>query len=249
MDKLTRLSLSMGMFLSAAGCGGAEPDSPSVAIHGLLHGSDGTSLSGARVCVQSWPANDIEICTQSGDGGSFTLERVPANRQLLVVTFQKAGFLPMLRAVETRRSDLTLSDGGDGMLAATDPPTFMGIPTDPNKGHIAFRVTTPEAQAHPVAPVALMALDSGDSSQPLYVGAGGWPALNATAGSRDGFVNAHAGLYTLRIGGGSTKCAASRFGDPSADAHATSGQAEILVPVLPGYVTAPVSASCVSVRE
>jgi hypothetical protein len=268
MTKLTMTSVSVATFLSAMGCGGAGPSSTSpsetspvvgtipppaatvVSITGFVHASDGTLLPGATVCLQEGLTKNAASCTTSGSAGTFTLAGAPANGPV-ILTFQKDGFVPGLRAVDTEAVDLSLPANENTLMPSVDPQTFLGMPADPSKGQITFSVTTPAGQKATDASVRLTRFEDSYSQPPVYLDSDGAVAVGATTGSRGGFVNLAAGLYALRFAAASVTCTASTglYGYPvTAFQDPSSGEATVLVPVFEGYVTAPVGVSCASAR-
>jgi hypothetical protein len=124
---------------------------------------------------------------------------------------------------------------------------FMGAEADPSEGCIAFSVTSPGGQLAPSVSVTLTGTD-GVSHAPIYLGADGSPSVGAAAGTGGGFVNLPADLYSIQFGNPDATCTMSTlYGYPmTGSQHVPSGEAGMVVPVLAGYVTNPVSVSCVS---
>jgi hypothetical protein len=260
MNTLTWTGVSMVTLLSAMGCGGAGPsdttpsgDAPAasslagtgstpaqsaVSIQGVVYAPDGSSLSRVSVCLE-----DSSTCGTSGDDGSFTLPGAAAN-QFVPLTFQKEGFLPSLRVVETQTSDVVFLMS-QILSPAAPPQTFMGAATDPNKGSIAFFVVSPDPQ--PAPRVSVTMLGTGASAA-TYLGADGSPDVNATTGSIGGFVNVSAGLYELQFGHAGATCTASDANGYPLTVGQQAGEVTLIVPVAAGYVTTPVSVSCVSTQ-
>jgi hypothetical protein len=257
MNQLTTACVSMMTVCSAIACGGTGPagttggtapaDSPgaaatvsSVSIRGFTHASDGTVLAGVQVCLGG---SDPTACATSGADGSFALAGAPAN-DAVTLTFDKAGFLPEVRAIGTQTSDITFAEGENVLYPAAAPQTFMGVQTDPTKGHIEFFVLPAGSEAAPAMSVTLAGPDA--SPQPIYLSAGAAGGDDATAGTQGAFVNLTPGLYVVRFANGAAKCAANDlygfpetlYQDPS------SGQTAVVVPVYAGSVTAPVAALC-----
>jgi hypothetical protein len=253
--------VSMIALACVAGCGSAveSPGQPSpgstaptarsdagsgtVSISGFTRSRDGVPVAGVQVCSQAWLLAAANGCTTSASDGAFTIA-VPANVGVGLI-FQKDGFLSALRAVDTQASDITLPEEETLIGAATPQPVF-GAAADPNKGHIAFFVNAPGTHS---APDVSVTLDGSPQQTPIYVDAIGAPIEGATAGSRGGFINVPPGWHVLRFGGGAVTCTASGlYGAPmtaSQDPSSLPGQASVLVPVMAGTVTAPVSVTCV----
>ena len=263
MNTLTRIGASTAILLSGIGCGGAGPsDAPGplthtrtvgtstppvqslVSMRGFAHASDGSLLPGTHVCFQTAGTNDSG-CTTTGNDGSFALSDAPAN-QSVMITFQKEGFVPTLRAIATETTDIVLPEGENVLLPASDPQIILGVGADPSRGHVEFFVSSPEAQPATAASVTMHA-GTAAPRPPIYFGADGAPAPGATSGARGGFVNVRADLYVLRFAGSpSAKCTPmGNYGWPlTVYEDPSSGEAAVLVPVVEGYVTAPVSAWC-----
>jgi hypothetical protein len=223
-------------------------DAAAVSIRGFVHASDGTLLPGAKVCLHEGLTKNVASCTTGGSDGSFVLAGVPANAPV-IVTFQKDGFVPVLRAVETEEGDVLLPADENTLMPTTGAQTVLGALADPSKGQVAFFVTTPDGQPATEAPVKLTRFEDSYSQPPVYLDRAGAEVVGATAGSRGGFVNLTAGLYVLRFGAASVPCtpSAGLYGYPiTAFQDPSSGYATVLVPVFEGYVTAPVGVSCVS---
>ena len=221
------------------GDAGVTVTSPTISVSGFVQ-SDGMLLPGASVCLQG-----SSNCTKSGNGfpaGYFVLSGVPANHASL--TFRKDGFLPSLRPMLTRTGDIILPAGENTMFPATSQ-TFMGTAMDPSKGHIAFFVTSPSGQPASGVSVTISAGSAGDGAthRRSTLNADGSPAADATAGSRGGFLNLPRGLYVLHFGLAYTTCLSSDPNGPPMTA--STGEALVLVPVVAGYVTTPVSVLCV----
>jgi hypothetical protein len=271
MDKGTAATISIATLFLATGCGGSEgpasrepagssrtapaSTSPSstlgpITIRGFVHASDGTLLPLATVCSQLVASSDTTDCAISGVDGSFALPAPAA--QPLVVTFRREGFLPTLRAIATDASDITLPPGEDMLFPAVSPQTFLGAPVDPSAGHIQFRVVSPGSQPAPNVSVTLLPyglLPSPDVRSPtIYLDAQGAPQTGQTAGTSGWFANVPEGMYLVRFGHDSVSCTANAlYGYPVTGFQGqdpSSVQAEVVVPVMAGMVTAPVSVTC-----
>jgi hypothetical protein len=270
MNKLTLTGVSMVTLLSAMGCGGAGPvdtnssghapaaASPTgagstpalatVSIQGFAHAPDGAPLSGATVCpLVVGAAKNAAACATSGQDGSFTLA-APAN-EWVAVTFDKEGFVPTVRPVQTQTGGMTLPGTENVMLTAVEPLIVAGATADPSRGQVAFSVTGLAGQDAVAASVTMTGGD-GTTQPATYVDSNGSPATGATAGTQGRFVNVPPGLYVLRFSQASAACAPmSLYGWPmTAYEDPSSGEAAVVVPVIAGYVTAPVAASCASAK-
>src|SRR5580700_291719 len=263
MNTLTWTGASMVTLLSAMGCGGAGPSDtnpsgeaatspadtgsaqPMVSIQGFVHASDASALSGATVCplVVGTPKNAAS-CQTSGSDGSFTLA-APAN-EWVAVTFDKPGFVSTVRAVQTQTGAMTLPGTENVMLPAVEPLSIAGVPADASMGQVAFSVMGPTGQNGVAASVTLGGTGSLPSA--IYVDSDGSPAAGATSGTQGLFVNLPPGLYSLHFSQASVTCAPlGLYGWPMT-MYQSAGEATVVVPVMAGYVTAPVAASCVSTQ-
>jgi len=134
------------------------------------------------------------------------------------------------------------------LFPVTAPQTFMGMTAAGDAGgYVAFLVTTPDGgQPAPSVSVTVSGTD-GAPYAAIYVDDGGLPIANATAGARGGFAGLPPGLYGISFGASGATCTTSSlYGFTMTDQQPTAGQASLVVPVIDGYVTTPVSASCVS---
>jgi len=266
MNSIILSSLSIATLLTLNGCGGgadvvgstdtgkatgpvAPPASgevsPSefVSVSGIVRAPDGSPLPGVRACLQAGPtiAMDIGDCAMSGSDGSWTIARVPQNL-LVTIGLSKEGFVPALRAVETATTNIETPGDETRLLAKSDPPSFAGAPLDAKTGGIEFFVET-AGKAAQVA-VSLFSFETG-SYAPVYTDADGEPMKDATSGSSGGFVNLRPGIYVLTFANESGSCATrgGLNGSPW-NVYQTPGSASIVVPVVEGYVTTPVSVDC-----
>jgi hypothetical protein len=256
MNTRTLVMISAGA-LFLGGCGGADPSSSqgpsaqgstsaatpdSLSISGFAHASDGTLLRGASVCLKGQVSSPA--CTTTGSDGAFVLGA--ASYDLVEITFSKAGFLPTLRPIATRASNVVLPEGENTMMPVVVPQTFMGSQTDPTKGHIEFAVLAPSSGT-PSPVVATLTDANGDTPPTIYLDASGAPTTAATGGTSGGFANLAPGVYILRFASSSAKCSATSgsYGYPlTTFQDPTSGQAAVIVPVAAGTVTGPVGVAC-----
>jgi hypothetical protein len=241
--------------------GGATTQTIPLSIRGFVHSWDGGPLSGVKVCIHgafsagaNW-VGPVELtlsgptsCATSATDGSFVVSGAPANTDFVPLTFEKEGFTPALRTVAIQTADITLPTEENALLA--NPPIFIGTPADPTRGQIAFFVKV--AGAGPAPDVSVTATGfsnatalSGPSETPQYVDSNGAPADAGTAG---GFVNVPSGAYQLTFHT-SGACVADPYAyrDPASGSQgATPMDVAIWVPVVNGYVSAPVVAYCAS---
>jgi hypothetical protein len=256
-----RLAGAVLLLLGGAGCGGGAAGpadttdavttptnassslpGPETVVSGFVHGPDGRPLARASVCVK-----DTNACATSGDDGSFLVTGVDADVYVML-TFEKQGFLPSLRALLTQEFNDVLPPGENTLFPVTAPQTFMGATAAADAGgYVAFFVTTPDGgQPVPSVSVTLSGTD-GAPYAATYVDDGGLPIANATAGARGGFAGLPQGLYGISFGASGATCTTSSlYGFTMTDQQPAAGQASLVVPVIDGYVTTPVSASCVS---
>jgi hypothetical protein len=249
MSKATVMGLSVAASIwfgcggtsTGAGAGtGAEPGdaAPVVAVQGYVHAPDGTGLAGADVCILG--ESSAGPCAKSDPEGSFTLSALPAN-ELVSVTFNKDGFVPMLRTVLTEEQDLRLPQDENTLMAATSPQAFLGVTADPAKGQIAFLVKNADGNA-PAVDVRLTGFDG--EPTPTALSSDGTPAGSIAAGSGGGFANVSPGEYVLRVAGAFAACTASDLYGLPITTYQQSGVATLAVSVVAGYVSAPVVVSC-----
>jgi hypothetical protein len=243
--------------LCSIGCGGAEtasggegldgpssaasqavdatPAPPSIALAGFMHASDGTLL-GAAVCFTVFEGSGGGCATSGGDG-SFSLQVPEAS--LLMVTFNKDGYLPTLRAIQTQVSPITLPPGENELWPVANPQTFLGTPVTAGTGQIEFAVLG-AGGAPPLAVVAAISSSNQGTWTPTYVG-----SSTPDAGTLGGFTNLPEGLYVLRFGAPQVTCTADGLsGYPGTAYQNNPGEAVVLVPVVAGTVTAPVEVTC-----
>jgi len=213
-------------------------------------------LPGVNVClygeitVAAEPSDPV-MCNLSATDGSFGVFGARARTDVML-TFKKDGFAPTLRAITTRTDDITLPASENALLP--DPLVFMAKTADPRKGQIAFVTTT--AGAGPAPEVSVTAAGffvpsgaAGLPDPPVYFDRSGVPAAEAGVGTRGGFVNVTPDLYLLQFHPVSGTCSVSSglYGYT-----ATTGTtdptlpAAVFVPVIQGYVTAPIGVSCTS---
>jgi hypothetical protein len=168
---------------------------------------------------------------------------VPANAGV-AITFEKAAFVPTLRAITTGTSDMTIPDD-EGELATTDAFAIrMGRSFDASSGSLAF-FTAVSGSTQAVASVAsLRSLEGPPLAPPRYDN----EQADAGAGTSGVFSSMPDGYYVLTLGGASASCASGGglYGYPIT-AYAAAGEARVLVPVVAGFLTTPVAAVCTAV--
>jgi len=257
------------LLLAAVDCGGVSvgagnevtaktdaspPALSTVSVRGVAHAADGSLLSGVQVCLDdgivtvSPPTSPIG-CAVSASDGSFDLPGVRLD-SALTLTFQKDGFAPTVRAIDLVASDDVTLPSTENVLFA-NPLVFMGTPADPGKGQIAFAVSTTGDGPTPQVSAAAVGyfVSNGVAGVPqsaVYADAHGTPAPGASVGTGGGFVNVAPGLYMIQFTPTSGFCASTSGLYSYATTADSNGGVDLLVPVIRGYVTAPVDVWCTS---
>jgi hypothetical protein len=162
------------------------------------------------------------------------LDEVPPN-MAVTVDFDKAGFLPAIRAIETRTSDILLPDGENRLLPRND---WTAAGFDGRSGLILFLLAS-DAR-NPVRGTATVT-NVQDPRQPvLYFDAGSDPT---SVGLLGGIANVTPGVYRVTFNA-PPRCTARAglYGYPvgSSDAYPHS----VSVPVVEGRVTMAVGLDC-----
>jgi len=229
---------------ASAGNTGSPPEEASVSIQGFVRTSDGAPIAGATVCpLAEGTGQDTADCRTTGADGSFTLTTL-ANAWV-AITFAKTGFVSTVRAVETQTGVMTLPGAGNVMLPAAEPLVIAGVTADPGMGQVAFTVMGSGGLGGGV-PASVTMGGTASPAAPIYVGSDGSPAAGATSGTQGVFANVPPGLYSLHFSQPSVTCSPlSLYGWPMTE-YQSAGEASVVVPVMAGYVTAPVAASCES---
>jgi hypothetical protein len=239
---------------SNAAPGGSVSPAPTarpVSIRGFTHAGDGSILPGVEVCLDNGvlrsPPTDPVMCTVSASDGSFRVSGASANGAA-TLTFRKDGFESTVRPMELQAEDVTLPSSENVLLA--DPLVFVGTPADPSKGQIAFAVSTTGAGPTPQVSATLFDFIQGGASglawPPVYVDEKGAPAPGTAAGTAGGFVNVAPSLYIVTFHATSGFCVPDSGLHDYAATQDSNGDIAMLVPIIQGYVTAPVGVSCTS---
>ena len=227
------------------------PAAQPLSIRGFTHGADGSVLPGVEVClhngVVSGTLSDPVMCAVSAPDGSFTVSGASANGAA-TLTFAKDGFAPTVRPIELQTADVTLPPSENLLLA--EPLAMAGTAANPTRGQIAFAVATTDSGPAPQVTASLVGFLVPDGSYgvngaPAYLDGKGAPAPGAAAGASGAFVNVPPGLYMIRFHATSGYCIPTARLDYAASQD-SSGDIGILVPVLRGFVTAPVGIWCTS---
>jgi hypothetical protein len=216
-----------------------SPQAGTVSVRGVTRASDGAPVGGVKVCQGTvwWATTPSDVCVTSDASGSFLLPGVSAE-QSTTIWFQKSEFLPVLRAIQTQTSDITLPAHEDMLFPTQLPGMLMGVKMDSTKGHIAFSVGAAGQMPAPAMSVIATAED-GSLFAPVYLDAKGSPLSGASSGSLGGFVNLRPGLYVLRFAA-SVSCSP----DGLSGYPVSTPSPGVLVPVVAGTVTAPVTVTC-----
>jgi hypothetical protein len=219
---------------------GLSRQAGTVSVQGFTRTSDGSPVGGVKVCQGTvwWATTPSDVCVTSDARGSFLLPGV-STEQLTTIWFQKSEFLPVLRAIQTQTSDITLPAHEGMLFPAQLPGMLMGVKMDSTKGHVAFSVAAVGQLPAPAMSVIATAED-GSLRAPVYLDAKGNPVPGASSGSRGGFVNLDPGLYVLRFDVASVSCSPDGLSGYPVSVPSPG----VLVPVVAGTVTAPVSVTC-----
>jgi hypothetical protein len=224
-----------------------------VSIGGLAHAADGSTLAGVEVCfhkgivVGSAPT-ESDACTVSKSDGSFNLTGAPA-KQDVTLMLRKDGLMPIARPMALEGNDVTLPANENVFLAGH--PIFMGVLPDLRTGQIAFTVISTDGGPPAQVSATLMGYyvpngAAGVVQRPVYADEKGAPAPGATAGSGGGFINVNPGLYMIRFHPTLGYCLPTSGPYNYAATADPNGDFSMLVPVIEGYLTAPVGVWCTS---
>lgn len=265
MTRIVFSSAALTTILAVLGCSGPVIDVPenteepgalplngassvngAVSVFGFVQTEKRAALPGADVCVLDGNMR----CTASRAGGAFALHAVSADSDVLVM-FEKEGFTPVLFPMRTGRDNVGLSPA---MRFWVNGKSFMGTSANTTQGQLEFLVA-PAPSGPATVSVTLTDLD-GRTRAPLYLGHDGKPALDATSGFRGGFTDLPTGDYLLTFSGVSAKCTRAGSGFDNGYVSASPVVAPVdragesvtlVVPVMEGYLTGPVTVSCTSV--
>jgi hypothetical protein len=230
--------------VACAGCGAAQGTDTTappagLSIQGNAQAADGSPVAGVAVCLRPDPGTTNQTtCTTSDRQGAWKLVGLPTSA-MVAITFVKAGFLSTLRPIATETSDLTIADGA--LIGSAD---LVGALVDESKGAVAFSTALPGTRPATAATVSLRDFD-GREVAPVYFDRGGAPAPGATAGTSGVFANLVPSYYVLTFYGASVECSTGGglYGYP-VTLYTAQGQARLLVPVVAGFVTASLAATC-----
>ena len=246
--------------VACAGCTaapGGEPTTPgattpttitsdivTVTIQGTAQASGGGTLAGVAVCLRRDPTTaDGETCTTSDDHGAWKFTGAPSNTWV-GVTFVKDGFFPTLRAIETDTTDIDIAPADGELVTSSAMPAVLNAAIDPASGHFLFATAGPGLVATTAATVTVGTI-GGPTTTPAYFDASGNPVIGANDGSEGAMANLPPGYYEVTFKGTNVSCAnaGQTYGYPITTYQA-DGVARLLVPVVAGFLTAPVAVSC-----
>jgi hypothetical protein len=213
---------------------------PSLSIQGFVHDAHGASLSGVQVCLQAGPeiALDIGDCATSTADGSFALHGMP-QEILLTIAFEKKGYVPAIRAIQMKTSDIELPSDENRMLPTSTPPVFAGAPLDATTGGIRFFVDSDSGEPAPASAWIASFENPNVDYEAVYFDAAGNVVSGAQAGSSGAFGGLPTGSYAVTFYSDTGSCT------PKGDLYGQPlGETSILVPVVEGHVTMPVGADC-----
>ncbi len=219
-------------------------DIVTVTIEGGTRASDGSTLAGVAVCLRPDPTTaERATCTTSDDSGAWKIAGAPSNAWV-AVTFIKDGFFPTLRPIETDTSDITIPPTDGALIPSDVMPSMLKAPIDPEAGHVVFATAAPGTPATIPATVTV-GLIGGPTMRPVYFDASGNTVAGATAGAAGAFANLAPGYYELTFTGPTVSCSnvGGTYGYPITT-YMSNGLARLLVPIVQGFLTAPVAVSC-----
>lgn len=212
-----------------------------LSVRGVLHGIDGSPIAGVTACLRIDPLTAGQgPCATSDSGGAWSIAKVPANARV-AITFEKAAFVPTLRALSTGTGDMTIPDA-EGVLETPEALALRaGGSLDGTSGLLAFSTALSGATQAVAATATLRAVDGAPDAFPRYDNE---PA-DASAGTSGIFTRLSDGYYMLMLGDASVPCASSGglYGYP-VTLYAPPGELRVLVPVVAGFLTTPVAAAC-----
>ncbi len=211
-----------------------------LSVQGALHGADGSPVAGATVCLRTDVMNAGQgPCTTSDGTGAWTIATVPAN-SFVAITFEKAAFVPVLRAIATETGDVTIPTDESELTTTADFAARVGRSLESITGSVAFFTTLPGSPAV-AATASLRPLNGPDVAPPSYDGE---PA-GAVAGTSGVFTGLADGYYVLTLGDASVPCASSGGLDGyPITLYAPANEARLIVPVVAGFLTTPIAAAC-----
>jgi hypothetical protein len=215
--------------------------------------SSNVPVPGATVCVYQRPSIP---CVTTGQDGTFTLNGVPAQTDI-VITIQKDGYRPVLRAVETASGNMD-GTGNPTVLTPTTaaspvssaPTAVPPIPATidwQNKGQVTFFAIAPLPDAGNKFggdPGATIALTPASGSGPYFFHDDGTyvPDASSLVGAAGEYVNLDPGNYVATFTDSNHTCAPISF--PFAEWGYPMPPTSVKFPVLAGYITGPIGIFC-----
>jgi hypothetical protein len=223
---------------------GGEDGAADAGLGGDAAPSANIPLEGARVCVYQRPSIP---CAMTAADGTFTMSGLPLMTDI-VITVEKDGYRPMLRAVETASTNMDGTANPISMLSATAPDPPVPVTVDwQNKGQLILFAIAPEPDASSTYGGdigATVALTPMSGSGPYFLRDDGGYDLSATSlvGTAGEYVNLDPGNYELTFTDTIHGCApiSTPFGEWGYPAPPTSAK----FPVVAGYVTGPIGIFC-----
>jgi hypothetical protein len=157
----------------------------------------------------------------------------------------KDGFFPTLRPINTEATDIVIPPTDGTLIRFTAMASMLNVPMDAAAGHLLFATAPPSTPAAIPAAVTARLIGSPTTS-PVYFDANGNPAAGANAGATGIFANLPPGYYEATFATDSAPCTdvGGTYGYPIT-AFAPIGVARLMVPVVEGFLTAPIAVSCV----
>jgi hypothetical protein len=223
----------------------AAPDA-ALADGGTATTSTAKPVAGAQVCIYG----DSSTCVMTGDDGVFRMQNLPPYTNI-VLSIQKSGYWPALRAIQTAKTDM---DGTDLAIGLTSTAT----PISPPGEHVDL-VTKGLVTVFSIGPLPdggssgfgadfgaslTLSPDAGDG--PFFPRDNGtWdPDASSLVGTAADYLNVPAGTYEVTIHDSLHDCAPITF--PFGRYGFPSGPTTVKFPVVAGYVTGPVGFFCTS---
>jgi hypothetical protein len=204
-----------------------------LSVRGALH-AGGSAVVGATVCLRTDVMNAGQgPCTTSDGNGGWMIAGVPAN-SFVAITFEKASFVPTLRAIATETDDLLIPRSESELTTFADLAARTARSPDATSGSVAFLTNM-------ATTASLRPLNGPDVAPPSYDG----DPAGAAFGTSGVFGGLAGGFYVLTLGNASVPCASSGglYGYPIA-LYAPANEARLIVPVVAGFLTTPIAAAC-----
>jgi hypothetical protein len=206
-------------------------------------------LSGVQVCIYQ---NSAIPCVTSQDDGTFTLSGLPP-RTDIALTFNKDGYLPALRPVQTASANMDGRDLPQQMIPASGSTPALGVSIDlQNKGQIqAFAVVLGNAVSDggvgvASAPGTQVALSPMSGNGPYFLNNQNQFDLSATTfqGIVGNYYNVDPGTYTLTFTNPGFDCEPVSFPFSRDGWPLTTPAHSLKIVVAAGYTTGIVGTLC-----